>query len=58
MTRSGGRNFLACFAVIFYRKGNTKFFARLNDLQIGQAKTTKKFNGYIPCFAGAPAGPI
>jgi hypothetical protein len=25
------------------RKGNIKFFARPNDLQIGQAKTTKKF---------------
>jgi hypothetical protein len=40
------RNSLARFAVK-KRKGNTKFFARLNDLQIGQAKTTKKYNGYI-----------
>jgi hypothetical protein len=30
-------------------------FARLNDLQIGQAKTTKKSNEYIPSFAGVPA---
>jgi hypothetical protein len=26
----------------YNRRGNTKFFARLNDLQIGQAKTSKK----------------
>ncbi|OJY87393.1 MAG: hypothetical protein BGP14_08595 [Sphingobacteriales bacterium 44-15] len=46
---------LAPFAVKkINRKGNTKLFARLNDLQIGQAKTTKKSNGYIPCFAGTP----
>jgi len=64
MTRSGGRNSLAPFAVKNNRKGNTKFFARLNDLQIGQAKTTKKLNelrnpmGISHVLQAAPAGKI
>jgi len=38
------RKYKACLSAV-------RFLARLNDLQIGQAKATRKSNGYISCFA-------
>lgn len=56
MVWSDGRISFALFAVKFYRKGNTKFYALLNDRQIGQAKIAEKIHPcYIPAISFATA---